>query len=102
MDDRNRRDDPYDSNKNIHLDVHGIRKQFLDALKENQKAVLNAVEHSQSALMMRLDLIEKAIAKISVPSGEAVTAADKALMAASLVRMQGIVAKAKALDEMTS
>lgn len=76
--------------ENVHLDVHGIRRQFIDT-----------IEKSQTALMNRLSLLSAKIDKLT-PSGDAVTEADKALMAASLVRMQSVIAKAKALDEMTS
>lgn len=39
--DRNRRDNPYDSLANIHLDVHNLRKDIREAIEKSQTALLN-------------------------------------------------------------
>ena len=74
---------------NVHLDVHGIRRDFRDA-----------IEKSQTALLDKLSVIQAKVDRL-VPSGDVVTEQDKALMAASLARMETVIAQAKALDEMT-
>lgn len=89
MNDRKRPD--YDSLKNIHLDVHGLRKDIRDAITKSQKAVLNAVEHSQSALMMRLSLIEGKIGTGGI------TPDDAAELAALLNETKAIAEQAEAL-----
>jgi hypothetical protein len=65
--------------ENVHADVHGIRGQIRGDI---------------AALSAKIDKL--------TPSGDVVTESDKALMAASIVRLQALSAKAKALDEMTS
>jgi len=74
---------------NIHKDVHGVRREFRDA-----------IEKSQTALLDKLSVIQAKVDRL-VPSGDVVTEQDKALMAASLARMETVIAQAKALDEMT-
>lgn len=76
--------DPYDSLKNIHLDVHGLRRD-----------IRNAIEKSQTALMNRLSLIEAKIDKIGTGGA---TPEDAAALAALATEGEAIAVRLEVLN----
>lgn len=71
------RDDPYDSLKNIHLDVHGIRKQVLDAIEKSQTAILNRLTAHLTRIEAKIDKLTPAPGG-TVDTGALATAAKAA------------------------
>ena len=86
--DRSRRkppqDDPYDSLKNIHLDVHNLRKDMRDAVAKSQTAIMN-----------RLSLVEAKVDKIGTGG---LSPEDKAALAELATEGERVTLKAEALN----
>lgn len=89
---RKRRKPPYNSLKNIHLDVHGLRKDIREA-----------IEKSQTAIMNQLSLISSKIDGIGGGGGdgEVVTEADKTLAREIRDAASAIMATVNAIDDQT-